>query len=539
MRTCVLPGGTFFYGIHKPSYHVSNLRQQTQCERLGSDQNDNSVDNRINFPEDDLEVQQADWIYEIANPFPFRGTTFIGKDWADRSAADYDRIRLPDPPQLSLSQMFKDAQIDTALIEKLPRPVQLSLATTSTDCEDLVRLAHLSCSFQFNETRQPIGLNYELDSKHIYRPAISDDDLFEAVANNPALPDQYKIAMVIRPGAQGGSEIIGDFHQEQGTHIYEYLRRNSYIGGGHYAANMAENAIRYRIKDLSQSDMRGLRHLYYQRTYVRLAELLNLAIKKTTFSAEDLEDLRTMLLNHPNLEKVKWTATLWGWNFGFDFAPSGYRLHASHQQVHQQYAMIPSTIEAHTDDYSPPAESYTPFSSGDMIQEVIEQYQSINNRNFFVDYLEATMKNKRMDGRNDLDESLIVWQDDKVLLFVPKAQTSQWELQLMTKPIKSTSFPGNILETDRATRSSLDRGMLKAQQALAGRGAQMVTTIEYSKRLTLKSRGQPLIYCFMPKLPQSPGAFSEAHLRFITSHYPEDFAAVCRQSLKDAGDQHR
>ncbi|MBT8359914.1 MAG: hypothetical protein KJO32_03080 [Deltaproteobacteria bacterium] len=539
MRTCVLPGGTFFYGIHKPSYHVSNLRQQTQCDQLGNDQNDNPIDNRINFPEDDLEVQQADWIYEIANPFPFRGTTFIGKDWADRSAADYERIRLTDPPQLSLSQIFKDAQIDTTLIEKLPRPVQLSLATTSTDSEDLVRLAHLSCSFQFNETRQPVGLNYELDSKHICRPAISDDDLFEAVANNPALPDQYKIAMVIRPGAQGESEIIGDFHQNQGTHIYEYLRKNSYIGGGHYAANMAENAIRYRIKDLSQIDLKGLRHLYYQRTYVRLAGLLNLPVKKTTFSAEDLEDLRIMLLNHPNLEKVEWTATLWGWNFGFDFAPSGYRLHASHQQVHQQYAMIPSTIAAYTDNYSPPAGSYTPFSSGDMVQEVIEQYQSIHNRNFFPDYLEATMKNKRMDGRNDLDDSLIVWQDDKVLLFVPKAQTSQWELQLMTKPIKSTSFPGNVLETDLATRSSLDNGMLKAQQALAGRGAQMVTAIEYSKRLTLKSGTQPLIYCFLPKLPQSPGAFSEAHLRFINGHYPEDFAAVCRQSLSDAGDNQK
>ncbi|NNK93394.1 MAG: hypothetical protein HKP41_03490 [Desulfobacterales bacterium] len=201
--------------------------------------------------------------------------------------------------------------------------------------------------------------------------------------------------------------------------------------------------------------------------------------------------------------------------------------------------MIPSTIAAYTDNYSPPAGSYTPFSSGDMVQEVIEQYQSIHNRNFFPDYLEATMKNKRMDGRNDLDDSLIVWQDDKVLLFVPKAQTSQWELQLMTKPIKSTSFPGNVLETDLATRSSLDNGMLKAQQALAGRGAQMVTAIEYSKRLTLKSGTQPLIYCFLPKLPQSPGAFSEAHLRFINGHYPEDFAAVCRQSQSDAGDNQK
>jgi hypothetical protein len=126
-----------------------------------------------------------------------------------------------------------------------------------------------------------------------------------------------------------------------------------------------------------------------------------------------------------------------------------------------------------------------------------------------------------------------------VLLFVPKAQTSQWELQLMTKPIKAASFPGNILETDLATRSSLDKGMLKAQQVLAGRGAQMVTTVEYSKRLTLKSTEQPLIYCFMPKLPQSPGAFSEVQLRFINGHYPEDFAAVCRQSLTESGDHQR
>jgi len=537
MRTCVLPGGRFLYGVHKPSYKVTNLRQQTQCDRLGRDQNNTTVDNRVNFPEDDLEVQKADWIYEIANPLPFRGTTFIGRDWADRSAADYERIKIPAPPLSSMSKIFKDAQIDSKLIETFPRAVLLSLATTSTDPEDLVCLARLSCSFQYNETRQPVGLNYEVDRKQFCRPVISDHDLFEAVANNPALPDQYKIAMVIRPGAQGKSEIVGDFHHQQGTHIYEYLRRNSYIGGGHYAANMAENAIRYRLKDLNMTDMRGLRHLYYQRTYIRLAELLNIVLKKTAFTAEDLECLRIKLLKHPGLEELPWTATLWGWNFGFDFAPSGYRLHASHQQVHQQYAMIPSTIDAYNDGYSLPTGLYTPFSSGDMIQEVIKEYHTKYDRNFFLDYFEATMKNKRMDGRNDLNDSLVVWQDDKVLLFVPKAQTSQWELQLMTKPIEATSFPGNILETDLATRLSLDKGMLKAQQALAGRGAQMVTTIEYSKRLTLKSIGQPLIYSFMPKLPQSPGAFSEAQLRYINGHYPEDFAAVCRQSLAESVDQ--
>jgi hypothetical protein len=63
----------------------------------------------------------------------------------------------------------------------------------------------------------------------------------------------------------------------------------------------------------------------------------------------------------------------------------------------------------------------------------------------------------------------------------------------------------------------------------------MVTTIEYSKRFSSTLTDQPLIYCFLPKLPQSMGAFSEAQLRFISGHYPEDFAAVCRQSLQAQG----
>jgi hypothetical protein len=138
-----------------------------------------------------------------------------------------------------------------------------------------------------------------------------------------------------------------------------------------------------------------------------------------------------------------------------------------------------------------------------------------------------------MDGRSDLDNNLIVWQDEQVMLFVPKAQTSQWELQLMTKPDQDGNFAGNIVEASLQMRRSLDLGLLKAQQALAGRGASMVTTIEYSKRFSSTLTDQPLIYCLMPKLPQSMGAFSEAQLRFINGHYPEDFAAVCRQSLDE------
>jgi hypothetical protein len=105
----------------------------------------------------------------------------------------------------------------------------------------------------------------------------------------------------------------------------------------------------------------------------------------------------------------------------------------------------------------------------------------------------------------------------------------------MTKPDNHGAFPGSLVETTTQARRSLDLGILMAQKALAGRGASMVTTIEYSKRFSSTLTDQPLIYCFLPKLPQSMGAFSEAQLRFINGHYPEDFAAVCRQSLQAQG----
>ena len=91
---------------------------------------------------------------------------------------------------------------------------------------------------------------------------------------------------------------------------------------------------------------------------------------------------------------------------------------------------------------------------------------------------------------------------------------------------------GNIVEADTETRASLNYGILLAQKALAGLGARMVTSIEYPKRLAAQgAEGQHLLYSFLPRLPESPGAFSEAQLRYINGHYPEDFAAVCRQQL--------
>jgi len=90
---------------------------------------------------------------------------------------------------------------------------------------------------------------------------------------------------------------------------------------------------------------------------------------------------------------------------------------------------------------------------------------------------------------------------------------------------------GNLLEADTAVRASLDQALLKAMQALTGLGAAMITVIEFSKRFDTADRDQRLLYSLLPRLPESPGAFSEAQLRWINGHYPEDFAQACRLKL--------
>lgn len=529
MRTSITPEGTFRYGLHQPSYRVTNLRKQTKIAPLGKTEAQSAVDNARNYPQGDLNVTMADWIYEIPNPFPFRGTTYIGKRWADRAAEDYQAIRLPPPPAVSFSNFARDNGLAPTLIQELPRALLLSLATTSTDPKDLSQLAEASCRFITDRQGTVTGLAYTTDEHGQPQPQIIDHDLFEAVANNPALPDHYKIIMVIRPGAQGASEIIGDYHLGT-SHVYEYLRKNSYIGGGHYAANMADDAIRYTIESLDRDDMSGLRFLYYQRTYVRLAEMLGLTVSIAEPSQSSLEALRKKIIAHPDFASVEVDATLWGWNFGFDFAPTGYRLHASHQQIHQQYALIPRQLTTLSTAQTKRQRTLRSFSCGMMIAECIEEYQTTYSQDFFADYVTAIQSNQRLDSRTDRPASLIIWEDDQVVLFVPKAQTSQWEVQLMTKQ-KSGFWPGNIIETDTETRQSIDQGLLLAQKCLARRGARLVTSIEFSKQLHKNIKNQPLIYSLTPKLPQSPGAFSETQYRFINGHYPEDFAAVCRQEL--------
>ncbi len=532
--SCVTPTGRFRYGIHKPAYTVTNLRPEEKIRRLGTLPDHSPVDNRSNFPDGDVPVGQADWIFEIPNPFPFRGVTFIDKEWADASAEDDARIRLPPRQEVSFSEVLTESATDPDLFDKLPAPMLLALATCSTDRNDLIRLAEMSCDIVKADDGTPTGLTYTEDSRGRTLPIIRDHILFEAVANNPCLPDTYKAVMVLRPGAQGASEIVGGCPRDNGTHIYEYLRRNSYIAGGHYAANMADDAVRYSIDSLTAADMKGLRHLYYQRIYVSLAARLHIAPLpgRRLLSSDELEELREKIALEIGKGALPRLATLWGWNFGFDYAPSHYRLHASHQQIHQQYAMIPEQIDAFSGNPFSPVGALPAFCCGDLVAKVIEEYHELHKRDFFNDYLEAMAANQRMDGRNDRPRDLVVWQDERAVLFVPKAQTSQWELQLMTKKDAGGKLPGNILETDARTRESLDTGILHAQKALAALGARMVTTIEYSKRL---ERGiaprQPLLYAFLPRLPESPGAFSEAQLRFINGHYPEDFAVVCRRHL--------
>lgn len=530
MRTCISPNGQFLFTIHEPCYKVRNLRLHDAVESLGFCQ-EKAYLNRQNFPQGDINVETADRIYEIPNAFPFRGSTFINSRWADPRAGNPLTIKLSQPQKISMTQSimtWQDADTDRLdeIFSKLPDTVLLALATTSTDPEDLVRLARLSCVFTLDKTGQPTGLTYQANSDGEIRAKINNHPLFEAVGNNLFLPDKYKQAMVLRPGAQGGSEIIGEWHEEE-HHVFEYLRRNSYIPWGHFASNMANDAVRYTIKDLSLQDMQGLRHLYYQRTYVRLAEQFQIKLPSTNkpLSAAELEILRQKIMHqlHEKSIAADFDSTMWGWNYGFDFAPSKYRLNASHQQIHQQFAMLPATLPLWQQGEKT-SETFTPFACGDLVAECVDNYYQKYARSFFDDLISNIRNNKRLDTRSG-KSSLIVYEDPNVILFVPKAQTSQWELQLMT--VESV---GNIFEANQSVRTSLDKGIHTAMQILGSLGIRMVTTIEYSKRLN-KQIDQRLLYCFLPKLPESPGAFSEAQLRWITGHFPEDFAIACRNCL--------
>ena len=498
--------------------------------------------NGKNFPPTDIEEKHGDWIYEIANAFPFRGSTYIARRWAEGKVDDPTTIALPPQTPFSFSTCLREwvennrlSEVNVeSLLKAMPEPVLLTIASLSNDENDLVLLSRLCCDFEFDSVSGlPVGLMFDRDKGGKTKARISNRALFEILANNPSLPEVYKEVMVLRPGVQGDSEIVGEWIQEE-SHVFEYLRRNSYIPWGHYAANMSHDAVRYRVGDLSLADMRGLRHLYYQRSYTRVADQLGITYSdgRKTIEEGDLESLRRKILHRFRSGEVsRFNRTLWGWNYGFDMSASLYRLHASHQQVHQQFSLIPSTmtgLEWETEGREMMGED-SPYSCGQLVERFTLEYQAQTERDFFDDYLLAIATNRRLDERQNDNQSLVIFETESVLLFVPKAQTSQWEIQLMTK-----GSVGNIMEADTKTRQAIDYAILVAMRVLEKMGAMMVTSIEYSKRFDFFDTNQRLLYAFLPKLPESPGAFSEAQLRWINGHYPEDFAAACRGKLRDA-----
>ncbi|MBT8407209.1 MAG: hypothetical protein KJP05_07110 [Deltaproteobacteria bacterium] len=524
--TCVAPSGEFVYCIHKPQFTASNLRGNDYVVDLGKALNQETIYNADNFPDNDVQATSADWIYEIPNAFPFMGATFILKSKADQT---------PDGHNPFGDLLIRDPQRrDDVDLETQSRSSLLSLASTSTDPGILTKLAEGSCRFTYDEEPQlPTGMIHDQTKKGDLQPVILDFQLFQLVSNNPFLPDEYKRAMVLTPGVQGKSPIVGEY-VDGDTHIWEYLRENSYVPWGHYAANMAHDAVRYKAKSLTEQDIVGLRHLYYQRIYVQLSIELGMPVeaKRRSLTPDELEDLRLSLVaeigkRNKSGHQLPFNTTIWGQNFGFDLSPSGYRLSASHQQIHQQFALVRANVPSfvHGENKTRVATMPT-YSQGDVVDQFIGAYKEETGRDFFETYLEAIRNNHRLDGRTDKEKNLIFHQDENVIGFVPKAQRSQGEVQVMAK-VKC----GNVLEADPSIRDSLDRAILLTMKMLENLGVEMFTAFEISKRLDNPNPDQRLLYCFLPRHPRSPGGFSEFQQRWISNHYPEDFAKVCRDEL--------
>ena len=536
-NTCVAPSGEFVYGVHKSQFTACNLRENDAVVALGRTKDRTKIYNVQNFPKTDVYVAPSTWVFEIPNAFPFMGATFIVKPCADNSTENANPFR-PEGEDIGKPESTGEQRedMDDGVLERLPRTLLLALAGTSKDPQVLITLANRSCRFAFDKkAKVPCGMVYEKTQEGQWAPVILDRPLFELVSNNPSLPDSYKEHMVLLPGTQGDSAIVGEYAQG-GTHIWEYLRENSYIPWGHFAANMAQDAIRYDIGSLTQEDVLGLRHLYYQRTYVQLASKLGMALpaERRSLRENELENLRLALLReigryNERRTPLPFNATIWGQNFGFDLSPAGYRLNASHQQVHQQFALVPSGMPVFANGNQESSEAtMSTYTQGDLVAQFVRDFKEKTDRDFFDAYLQAIQNNRRMDGKKDRNRGLIFFEDNNIIAFVPKAQRSQGEVQIMTKVAC-----GNIVETDSKVRQSLDRAIWLALKVLANLGVDMMTALELSKRFDHLDSHQRLLYCFLPKHPQSPGGFSESQQRWITGHYPEDFAQVCRSEAKE------
>jgi hypothetical protein len=538
-------------GIHRPSYSVINLRKTDPSPvLLGHDNDGAEITNEVNFPRGTVTVEHADTVIEIPNPFPFWGSTYILDMPAEKCASAPDVFtfnpftveeRSDDRSgflQSLLSGDIKGPEGASLTLDDLPEVLLLALAQNSRDPDVLTELARLSCELEYGPDGEPVAMRYRQCFDHSKRPLVNNFALFKTVSNNPALPDAYKLAMVLMPGIQGTSPVVGEYGTPgEQTHIWEYLRANSYIPYGHFAANMAHDAVRYNVSVVDQADMSGLRALYYQRIYVNMAMALGILdaqaderMKPLAHDSAQLEDLRLRCLEemgnrNSKGQRLPFTATLWGWNYGYDFSPSGYRLHASHQMVHQQFALIPPEVAVVHEGGS--ENSIPSYAIGDQVADFMSRYFDAHGKDFFSAYLRAIESNCRIDGRDDLPASLVLWEDDNVLLHCPKAQRSQGEVQIMIK-----ARAGNIMEADTGMRASLDQAILRAVKTLAGMGAEMITCYEVSKRFDSNLSDQRLFYCFLPRHSRSPGAFSERQGRWITGHYPEDYAIAFRHVME-------
>ncbi len=520
-------------GLHRPSYKVLNLRYGDFISKLGFSSHE-TIYNHDNFPKGHIDVLNGEPVYEIKNPFPFYGATYILKSSADKFKKEPHTFSFKTCPKRQYEnndeKILKDIDLKT-----LSRHLLLSLAVNSTSEKILKKIAHISCDFAFSDEHgddrrkglepSPTGLLY--DDK--MRPIIHDKALFEAVANNPHLPDNYKRIMVLIPGAQGKNPIVGEYIGTN-THVWEYLRKNSYIPWGHYASNMAHDAIRYSVNDLKMEDMKGLRFLYYQRVYMQIAGSLGLSIadKPHPLDEDGLERLRIEVLNGLmaiiSMGKMPfWGSNLWGWNYGFSYASSGYRLHASHQQIHNQYALVPYGIE----DTDINGGIMSPYIIGELVHNHAKNFRRETQKDFFESYLSSIYDNKRLDNDQSANCSLIFFEDDNVLAYVPKAQRFTGEVHLMAK-----KDVGNILEADNKMRASIDRGILLIMKALSSLGAEMITVYEVSKRYYHIEENQCIFYCFLPRSEYAPGSMSEAQGRWIIGHYPEDFASYMKDAVE-------
>ncbi len=528
LRTCVHPSGRFIAGVHRPSYEVRNNRLSTHRIALGKTTEGKVVRNDANFPEGDLQIEAADWVYEVPNAFPMWGVTYILGRAAEKNGQDGLKFSFEPKGQTHFSGIPGLEKIDLAM---LPRPILLAIAQTCTNDSLLERLLPLCVGLEYDNREERWVIRFHKDKDGNLVPEIKDHDLYETLGNNPFLTDELKRLLLLNPGIQGSNPIVGEYIHKGKTHIWEYLRANSYIPWGHFAANMAQDSIRYSVDELDMEDIKGLRHLYYQRIYCKLAANLNIKLGgKGFFSPNELEDIRLSILQRLDSIRQKgstpfFTGTLWGWNYGYDFSPSGFRLHASHQQIHQQFALIPGQAEALFE-----GKEQSPFFSyaiGDNISHFIHHYEKRHGTSFFEAYIQAIKNNTRLDGEKYLPRDLIITGDEDVILFVPKAQRSQGEIQIITlRPC------GNILEAGQDIRQSLDSHILAAVKILSRLGAKMITCFEMSKRFNHTS-DQRLMYCFLPKHPRSPGAFSEQQGRWITGHFPEDYAQCCRDVLEE------